>query len=387
MCSFVKFSNGQKRASGMASIELRHVTKRYGSAVLAVSDISLDIKDGEFVILLGPSGCGKSTALRMIAGLESVTSGEVHIGGRCVNEVAPRDRNIAVVFQNYALYPHMTVAENLAFGLKMHRRPNAEIEAQVKRVAKLLGIEPLLARRPAALSGGQRQRVALGRALVRNPVAFLLDEPLSNLDARLRADMRLALVKLHRQLGTTIVHVTHDQVEAMTMGERICIMKDGRLIQSGRPLEVYRDPINTFVAGFLASPPMNLIEARVVAANGSSMMIEAGTIRLPMPQPYVENCRSRIGSPIILGIRPEDLHEKQPDPAWQPVEGEVVALEALGAEVILVLAVQGLARKELSARLDRHYRATVGSLQRLYVDVSEIRLFDPETTIAVPRGA
>jgi multiple sugar transport system ATP-binding protein len=371
----------------MASIELRHVTKRYGNAVLAVSDISLDIKDGEFVILLGPSGCGKSTALRMIAGLESVTSGEVFIGGRCVNDVAPRDRNIAVVFQSYALYPHMTVAENLAFGLKMHRRPSAEIQVQVKRVAKLLGIEPLLARRPAALSGGQRQRVALGRALVRNPVAFLLDEPLSNLDARLRADMRLELVKLHRQLGTTIVHVTHDQVEAMTMGERICIMKEGRLIQSGPPLEVYRDPVNTFVAGFLASPPMNLIETRVAAANGSSMMLEAGTIRLPMPQAYLENCRSRIGNAVILGIRPEDLHEKQLDPAWPPVEGEVVALEALGAEVILILAVQGLARKELSARLDRNYRAPVGSVQRLYVDVSEIRLFDPETTVAIPRGA
>jgi multiple sugar transport system ATP-binding protein len=301
--------------------------------------------------------------------------------------VAPRDRNIAVVFQNYALYPHMTVAENLAFGLKMHRRPNPEIKVQVKRVAKLLGIEPLLARRPAALSGGQRQRVALGRALVRNPVAFLLDEPLSNLDARLRADMRLELVKLHRQLGTTIVHVTHDQVEAMTMGERICIMKDGRLIQSGPPLEVYRDPANTFVAGFLASPPMNLIEARVVAVDGGSLALETGALRLAMPQVYFESCRSRVGNAVILGIRPEDMHKKPLDPSWQPVEGEVVALEALGAEVILVVAVQGLARKELSARLDRHYRATVGSVERLYVDVSEIRLFDSETTLAIPRGA
>jgi ABC-type sugar transport system ATPase subunit len=371
----------------MASIELRHVTKRYGGAVTAVSDVSLQVRDGEFMILLGPSGCGKSTALRMIAGLESVSSGEVYIGGRLMNEVAPRDRDIAVVFQSYALYPHMTVAENLAFGLKMHGHPAAEIETRVKRVAGMLGIEPLLARKPAALSGGQRQRVALGRALVRNPAAFLLDEPLSNLDARLRADMRLELVKLHRQLGTTIVHVTHDQVEAMTMGERICIMKDGRVVQVGAPLEVYRNPVNTFVAGFLASPPMNLVEARLVADGGGPPAIEAGGLRLPLPEAYVDSCRARVGAAVILGIRPEDMHEKPFDPAWQPLNGEVVALEALGAEVVLVLTVPGFARKELSARLDRHYRAPIGSPQRLYVDVSEIRLFDPETTQAIPRRA
>ncbi|MFZ5790829.1 MAG: ABC transporter ATP-binding protein [Pseudomonadota bacterium] len=371
----------------MASIELRHVTKRYGGAVTAVSDVSLEVRDGEFMILLGPSGCGKSTALRMIAGLESVTSGEVYIGGRLVNEVAPRDRDIAVVFQSYALYPHMTVAENLAFGLKMHGHPAAEIETRVRRVAGMLGIEPLLARKPAALSGGQRQRVALGRALVREPAAFLLDEPLSNLDARLRADMRLELVKLHRQLGTTIVHVTHDQVEAMTMGERICIMKDGRVVQVGAPLEVYRNPVNTFVAGFLASPPMNLIEARLVADAGGLPAIEAGDLRLPLPDAYADSCRARVGAAVILGIRPEDIHEKPLDPAWQALDGEVVALEALGAEVVLVLTVRGLARKELSARLDRHYRAPVGGPQRLYVDISEIRLFDPETTQAIPRRA
>jgi multiple sugar transport system ATP-binding protein len=371
----------------MASIELRHVTKRYGHAVTAVRDVSLQIRDGEFMILLGPSGCGKSTALRMIAGLESITEGEIYVGGRLVNDVAPRDRDIAVVFQNYALYPHMTVAENLAFGLKMHGRPAAEVGPQVKRVATMLGIESLLNRKPAALSGGQRQRVALGRALVREPVAFLLDEPLSNLDARLRADMRLELVKLHRQLGTTIIHVTHDQVEAMTMGQRICIMKDGRLIQAGAPLEVYRNPVNTFVAGFLASPPMNLLEMRLSADPSGAFVMSCGSLRLRLPDAYAESARPWLGKTLILGIRPEDLHETQEDPGWHPIEGDVVALEALGAEVILVLAPRGIPGKEISARLGRNYRATVGSAQRLFADGDEIRLFDPETTNTVMRRA
>src|SRR5215468_4698508 len=245
----------------MASVALNNVSKTYGK-VTAVADVTLPVKDGEFMILLGPSGCGKSTVLRMIAGLESVSSGEVFIGDAMVNDMAPKDRNVAVVFQSYALYPHMSVGQNLAFGLKMHDVPRAEIEKRVRRVAEMLDIAEYLERKPAALSGGQRQRVALGRALVRDPVAFLLDEPLSNLDAKLRASMRTELIKLHQQLGRTIIHVTHDQVEAMTMGQRICIMKDGRIVQVGPPLEVYRNPANTFVAGFLASPPMNLLAAR-----------------------------------------------------------------------------------------------------------------------------
>jgi multiple sugar transport system ATP-binding protein len=371
----------------MASIELRHVTKRYGHAVTAVCDVSLEIRDGEFMILLGPSGCGKSTALRMIAGLESITEGEIYVGGRLVNDVAPRDRDIAVVFQNYALYPHMTVAENLAFGLKMHGRSTAEIGPQVQRVAAMLGIEGFLARKPGALSGGQRQRVALGRALVREPVAFLLDEPLSNLDARLRADMRLELVKLHRQLGTTIIHVTHDQVEAMTMGQRICIMKDGQMIQAGAPLDVYRNPVNTFVAGFLASPPMNLLEMTLSAGPSGAPVMASGGLRLTVPDAYAQSVKPWVGKTVILGIRSEDLHEKQENAGWQPIEGDVVALEALGAEVILVLAPRGIPGKEISARLGRNFRAAIASNQRLFVDGNEIRLFDPGTTNAIARRA
>jgi ABC-type sugar transport system ATPase subunit len=369
----------------MAAIELRQVSKFYGAGPPAVADASLEIRDGEFMILLGPSGCGKSTTLRMIAGLESVSSGEVRIGGKRVNELAPRDRNIAVVFQSYALYPHMTVGENLAFGLKMHKLAKPEIETRVSEVAAMLGIAPFLGRKPAALSGGQRQRVALGRALVREPAAFLLDEPLSNLDARLRADMRLELVKLHRQLGATIVHVTHDQIEAMTMGERICIMKDGHIVQVGEPLEVYRNPANTFVAGFLASPPMNLIDGRLVADSSGALRLEAAGVALTLPPAIARGYQPYAGKPVILGFRPEDVHEELVQPTWLPIEGSVVALEALGAEVILVLGLGGLPAVEISAKLGRDYRAPIGSRQRLYLDSAEIRLFDPQTTNALAR--
>src|SRR5471030_1328180 len=249
----------------MALIELRNVSKIYQSHQYSVRDVNLSIQDGEFVIFLGPSGCGKSTTLRMIAGLESITSGELRINGQNVNRVAPRDRNIAVVFQSYALYPHMTVAENMAFGLKMRGTPTRVIQQKIAETAAMLGLDQLLHRKPAALSGGQRQRVALGRAIVREPQAFLLDEPLSNLDAQLRAEMRTELIKLHRRLGKTMIYVTHDQVEAMTMGDRICIMRDGYLVQSGKPLEVYANPVNIFVARFLSSPPINLLPCVVRA--------------------------------------------------------------------------------------------------------------------------
>jgi len=371
----------------MADIELRNVSKSYGGRLAAVQDVNLHIRDGEFMIFLGPSGCGKSTTLRMIAGLENISSGELYIGGRLMNAVAPRDRNIAVVFQSYALYPHMTVAENLAFGLKMHKRPKAEIEERVKRVSAMLGIGQFLERKPAALSGGQRQRVALGRALVRDPAAFLLDEPLSNLDAQLRADMRLELVKLHRQLGSTIIHVTHDQVEAMTMGERICIMKDGHVIQVGAPLDVYRNPANTFVAGFLASPPMNLIQARLIADSSNGLWVEAGSMRLKVPAAYGNAYRAYAGKQVIFGIRAEDIHEKPADASWQELDVEVVALETLGAEVVLVMGIAGIGRTDIAARLGRDYRAPIGSKQRLYIDLAEMQLFDPQTTNAISRNA
>ncbi len=268
----------------MAEIVLNKVSKIYPPDVVAVQDVDLNIKDGEFLVLLGPSGCGKSTTLRMIAGLEQITSGDLFIGGQPMNFVDPADRDLAIVFQNYALYPHMTVAGNLGFGLKLRGVARAEIEQRIKTTADILGIQELLHRKPRELSGGQQQRVALGRALVRDPVAFLLDEPLSNLDAKLRANMRTELVKLHNRLGRTIVHVTHDQVEALTMGERICIMRDGRVIQTGPPMEVYRNPADTFVAGFLASPPMNLLQARLVAeGDGLAVTTEGISLRFPSP--------------------------------------------------------------------------------------------------------
>ncbi len=371
----------------MALIALRNVSKVYGGRVSAATDVTLEVRDGEFMILLGPSGCGKSTILRMIAGLETVTAGEVYIDGALVNDKAPRDRNVAVVFQNYALYPHMSVGENLAFGLKMHGVATAQIDARVKDVAALLGIGELLTRRPAELSGGQRQRVALGRALVREPAAFLLDEPLSNLDAQLRADMRLELVKLHRRLNRTILHVTHDQVEAMTMGERICIMRQGRIIQIGAPLDVYRNPANTFVAGFLASPPMNLLPCRVEANDGDGLTLAAGSIRLKVPPTHADSYRPYVGREAIFGIRAEDIHVEPSDPGWQPFEAEVVALETLGAEVVLVMGAPGLAGTELAARLGRSFRARPGSTQRLYMDLADMQLFDPATSEVVPRRA
>ena len=364
----------------MADIRLDRLTKIFPGDVKAVDEVSLDIRDGEFMILLGPSGCGKSTTLRMFAGLESITSGDLSIGGSRANDVDPRDRNLAFVFQNYALYPHMSVRDNLSFGLRLRRLSAAEIASRVKEVAEMLGIGALLDRKPGALSGGQRQRVALGRALVREPVAFLLDEPLSNLDAKLRAGMRTELIKLHRQLGRTIVHVTHDQVEAMTMGERICIMKDGRVIQVGPPLEVYRNPVNTFVAGFLASPPMNLLPARLEAGGGEEPAAIHGSLRVPLPATYDPS--STGDRPIVLGIRPEDLYD-HPVADAVAVDLRVIAVEVLGPETILVAEIPG--GGEISARLGRSFTAPVGAWQRLHLDASQIHLFEADTGLALPK--
>jgi multiple sugar transport system ATP-binding protein len=362
----------------MADIRLENVNKIYPSGVKAVEDVSLHIRDGEFMILLGPSGCGKSTTLRMIAGLESISSGDIHIGGERANDVDPRDRNLAFVFQNYALYPHMTVAANLSFGLRLRHAPRDEIARRVAEAASLLGIESLLDRKPSALSGGQRQRVALGRALVRDPVAFLLDEPLSNLDAKLRAGMRRELVKLHRTLGRTIVHVTHDQVEAMTMGERICIMNEGRIVQVGSPLEVYRNPANLFVAGFLASPPMNLLKARI-DLSGSQPILRCGQLALPIPDAYAIPATD---TPVVLGIRPEDIYEHE-IPGGIPVEVKIVAIESLGPETVVVGEIPGVA--EISARIGRSFSVPIGSVQHLNLDPGEFHIFDAQTTLAFRR--
>jgi multiple sugar transport system ATP-binding protein len=369
----------------MASITLDNVSKVYPNDVTAVRGVSLDIRDGEFMILLGPSGCGKSTTLRMIAGLEPITAGNLLIGGRRVNDVDPAHRDIAIVFQNYALYPHMSVAKNLAFGLKLRRVAPSEIESRINRVAALLGIEPLLARKPSQLSGGQRQRVALGRALVREPQAFLFDEPLSNLDATLRASMRTELIKLHNKLGTTIVHVTHDQVEAMTMGERICIMRDGDIVQVGAPMEVYRNPADTFVAGFLATPPMNLLQGRI-ESDAAGLAAVVGGCRLPVPEAYRDAYAGHAGKAAIIGLRPEDFHRSAAGLAHAAtVEVVTVATEVLGPEVILVASMGGLGGPEIQARMPRDFRARPGMPVTLHFDLAEIQVFDPSTTRVLPR--
>jgi multiple sugar transport system ATP-binding protein len=372
----------------MASITLKNLNKIYANGVSAVREVSLDIRDGEFMILLGPSGCGKSTTLRMIAGLETITSGELLIGERRVNDVDPAERDIAIVFQNYALYPHMTVADNLGFGLKLRGVAREEIDRRRDRIANMLGIEPLLARKPSQLSGGQRQRVALGRALVREPQAFLLDEPLSNLDAKLRATMRTELIKLHRNLGTTIVHVTHDQVEAMTMGERICIMKDGEIIQVGAPMDVYRNPANTFVAGFLASPPMNLLEGRLLASSNGSIDAVIGDTRLKIPASLAAGFQSHITKSVIIGLRPEDFHLSAVA-ARHAVELTVVAIttEVLGPEVILVGNLAHARGPELQVRMPRDFLARPDEAVKLYFDLTKIQIFDSTTTRALPRQA
>lgn len=371
----------------MASIELQHVSKLYAHGAYGVRDIDLHIDDGEFIIFLGPSGCGKSTTLRMIAGLESITTGEIRIGGQSVTNLPPKDRNVAVVFQSYALYPHMSVRQNMGFGLKMRGTAPADIAAKVEHAAAMLALTKYLDRKPAALSGGQRQRVALGRAIVRDPNAFLLDEPLSNLDAQLRADMRLELVKLHRRLGKTIIHVTHDQVEAMTMGDRICIMRDGVMVQVGRPLDVYANPVDTFVARFLATPAMNLIPVRLAHPAGDALVAQADGLQMQIPamhKPSYVNCIDR---PMLLGIRPEDIYEARHNPDWQPLELTVVAVEHLGVETIIVGQLGSQHPMEVNARVSRHFSASIGEKITLYIDARPMHLFDAETQKAVPRPA
>ena len=320
----------------MARIVLDHVSKDYPGGVTAVRDACLDVADREFVALVGPSGCGKSTTLRMVAGLEEATRGDILIDGRRVNDVPPRDRDLAMVFQNYALYPHMTVAENLAFGLRLRRVPRDEIERRVRGAAELLGIVDLLGRRPRALSGGQRQRVALGRAIVRRPRAFLFDEPLSNLDARMRVQMRVEISRLHRRLDATMVYVTHDQVEAMTMGDRVVVMKDGVIHQAGPPLEIYDRPVDRFVAGFIGSPPMNFIDGRLAGRDGG-LWFEAPGIALRLPHAVAERVGpSRAGAAAAFGIRPEALEIREEPPAAGAAIGATVdVVETLGADTLV----------------------------------------------------
>src|SRR5437660_9533037 len=337
--------------AAMASVTYEHVTKRYQADTAAVNDLNLQIRDTEFMVLVGPSGCGKSTALRMLAGLEEITDGEIKIGERIVNEVPARERDIAMVFQSYALYPHMSVYDNMAFGLKMRRTPKNEIETKVKEASKILGLDNFLKRKPRQLSGGLRQRVALGRAIVRNPQVFLLDEPLSNLDAQLRVETRINLQKLHKDLNATFIYVTHDQVEAMTMGDRIAVMNDGILQQVASPREIYDDPVNMYVAGFIGSPKMNFIP---VTVSGTTARASGFTLQLPKA-PGIERG--------ILGIRPEDLTEI-PHEGFPKIEMQVEVVEVLGSDQFLYGKVGG---DDVIARLDPQFKVAVGDKVRLHV--------------------
>jgi multiple sugar transport system ATP-binding protein len=367
----------------MAVVQLSRICKRYGShGPIVVDDVDVTIGDGEFMVLLGPSGCGKSTTLRMIAGLETITSGTLSIDGRTVNNVPAKDRDIAMVFQSYALYPHMSVAENLAFGLKRRRTPAAEIARRVKETAALLGLEPYLDRKPQALSGGQRQRVALGRAMVREPMVFLFDEPLSNLDAALRVNTRNELIKQHHRLRSTMIYVTHDQVEAMTMGTRICVMNGGRVAQVGAPLDVYWNPADTFVARFLGSPPMNLFTVPVAGDRIGTAAIDTPLVRWApgLLDPYA-------GREAVFGVRAEDLHlsAEAAGPAPGRIRGRVFAVEPLGAETLVAVEVEGGA--ECTARLPRDTRATVGEVVDLFFRPQSGFLFDAASTAAIPASA
>ncbi len=376
----------------MADLQLKHIYKKYAGNVIAVSDFNLDIKDKEFIILVGPSGCGKSTTLRMIAGLEEISDGELLIGGKVVNDVAPKDRDIAMVFQNYALYPHMTVFENMAFGLKLRKTAKDEIKRRVEEAARILDIEHLLERKPKALSGGQRQRVALGRAIVREPKVFLLDEPLSNLDAKLRAQMRTELAKLHKRIGTTFIYVTHDQTEAMTMGDRIVVMKDGFIQQVDTPTKLYDMPCNKFVAGFIGSPQMNFIEG-VLLKEEDKYYFEYGTedtktrkgVKFKILLPEQKNEKGKLDEyvenekPVIMGIRPEHVSDNDAFVAAHPeatVKAHVDVTEMMGAETYLYMTSEG---SSINARVEPKTLTRGGDDISIAFQTEFIHLFDAET--------
>jgi multiple sugar transport system ATP-binding protein len=392
----------------MASIHFEGVTKVFPDGTMALADLDLDVADGEFVVLVGPSGSGKSTALRIVAGLEDASSGIVRIGDRIVNDVEPKDRDIAMVFQSYALYPHMSVADNIGFPLRMRGEKRPAIREEVAHAAGKLSIGALLERRPRQLSGGQRQRVALGRAIVRDPQAFLMDEPLSNLDAKLRVEMRAYVARLHQRLGTTILYVTHDQVEAMTMGDRVAIMHDGRLVQVGSPQDVYERPANLFVAAFIGSPAMNLLRGRLTAPAGR-LELELGSARMSLPDDLLRErpgLLQRVEEEVIVGIRPESLESSHGDRAGDIV-GEVALLESLGSDLMAHVDVDAPAvlagdvleavreltgangdgvlpeTARLTARLDPHLRVGRGDQVRLHVEPDRLHFFDPQSERAL----
>jgi multiple sugar transport system ATP-binding protein len=359
----------------MATVELRNMSKVFEGGVKAVDSANLTVNDKEFVVLVGPSGCGKTTTLRMVAGLEEITAGELYIDGKIMNDVAPKDRDIAMVFQNYALYPHMTVYDNMAFGLKIRKYPKAEINSRVHEAAQILDIEELLDRKPKALSGGQRQRVAVGRAIVRKPKVFLFDEPLSNLDAKLRVQMRAELSALHHRLQATMIYVTHDQVEAMTMGDRIVVLKDGLIHQIGTPLGLYNTPVNRFVAGFIGSPPMNFLKVALKTENGK-LWADEGSFRVELTPQQAEAVRSYAGKDAIFGIRPEDLLYTETPNKTNNIPAKVEVVEPLGSEIQLWVSTKN---NQLVARVPPRFTFHVGDSVNLEPDLAKIHFFDIET--------
>ena len=373
----------------MASLSLRHIYKKYPGGVTAVSDFNLEVKDKEFLVLVGPSGCGKTTTLRMIAGLEEITEGELFIGDRLVNDVAPKDREIAMVFQNYALYPHMSVFENMSFGLKLNKVPKEKIKRLVEEAARILDITHLLDRKPKALSGGQKQRVALGRAIVREPKVFLLDEPLSNLDAKLRAAMRTELTKLHKRVGTTFVYVTHDQVEAMTMATRIVVMKDGLIQQVDTPQRLYDYPCNIFVAGFIGTPQMNFINGALVKkADGVYFDFQNVSLKLPEEKANAEELKDYIGQEVVVGLRPEAISDVADAVAANPeysFDVNVDVTELMGAEIYLYLTVGDPEDEPTSliARVSSRSQSRAGDKIKVAVDMSRFHIFDKDTEACI----
>jgi multiple sugar transport system ATP-binding protein len=366
----------------MASVTYEHVFKRWGD-VVAVNDLNIQIADKEFLVFVGPSGCGKTTSLRLLAGLEEISDGRIMIGDRVVNDVPPKDRDIAMVFQSYALYPHMSVYDNMAFGLKLRKTPKAEIERRVNEAADILDIRHLLDRKPKQLSGGQRQRVAVGRAIVREPAVFLFDEPLSNLDAKLRVQTRAQITRLHQRLQTTFIYVTHDQVEAMTMASRIAVMKDGILQQIDSPQNLYDHPGNVFVAGFIGSPSMNFFDATLAESDGK-LEINTGGFRLPVPDEKAKDWRQFKGREVIFGIRPDDMHSKQFVPPGI-MESDMIAtvdvVELMGNEIFLYLTTRD--NKPFTARVDPRVRATMGIEMELAVNMANAHIFDPKTEVSL----
>ena len=364
----------------MANVSIRNLNKNYENGFHAVKDVNLEIRDKEFMVLVGPSGCGKTTTLRMVAGLEEVTSGEILIGARVINDLPPMDRDIAMVFQNYALYPHKSVYQNMAFGLQMRKYPKDEIEKRVREAAEVLGIESLLERKPRQLSGGQRQRVAVGRAIVRHPQVFLFDEPLSNLDAMLRVQMRVELKRLHERLETTVIYVTHDQVEAMTLGDRVVVMKDGWVQQVGEPLELYGKPLNRFVAGFIGSPAMNFVGV-AINDTGGVLWAEAEGLRLKVPQWVAERVRAHTGKRVTLGMRPEALHPATgDDPADYCFDSVVDVVEPLGNEILVNFRAAGV---PMVTRVDPAVRVKAHQGIRLALDPARVHFFDEKSEAAI----